>query len=125
MKIQQTKPLTELIAAQSISQWYLGSGGTVGFHTISGLAAIDHLMGLRDAKEIEFTVWPHETMEPDGTKHVLAESYPALCPQLDDYGPCRDNDDNQKDAWRVLQHLVTARSERFILRVVTNPFCRR
>src|SRR5262249_8092440 len=36
--------LTELIAPQGISQWYLGSGGTVGFHTISGLSEIHHLV---------------------------------------------------------------------------------
>lgn len=103
--------LVELMAPQSISQWYLGSGGTVGFHTISGLAALDFLISLRDDNEIKFTVWPHETWRPDGAQHVLVESYPALCPQLNDYGPCRDNDGHQRDAWRVLQMLISARAE--------------
>jgi hypothetical protein len=101
--------LTELMTPQAISQWYLGSGGTVGFHTITGLAAIDHLLSLRDAGEIDFIVWPQETFLPDGQKHVLVESYPSICPKLDDYGPCRDS--HQEDAWKVLQRLVAARSD--------------
>ena len=98
--------LTELIAPQAISQWYLGSGGTVGFHTITGLAAIHHLIERRKAKEINFQVWPQEVRRPDGSCHVLAESYPAVCPQPDDWGPCRGDDGHQRDAWRVLQYLV-------------------
>lgn len=102
--------LTELITPQAISQWYLGSGGTVGFHTITGLAAIDHLLSLRDAGKLDFIVWPQETLSLNGKKHALVESYPSICPQLDDYGPCRDS--HQKDAWKVLQQLVLARSDR-------------
>ncbi|HMO83410.1 MAG TPA: hypothetical protein PKC18_00670 [Lacipirellulaceae bacterium] len=102
--------LTELTAPQAISQWYLGSGGTVGFHTISGLAALDHLISLRDSGRIDFVVWPHEAWIPPTGKHVIVESYPALCPRLDDYGPCRGNDGNQRDAWRMLQYLVAARA---------------
>ncbi len=98
--------LTELVAPQAISQWYLGSGGTVGFHTITGMAAIAHLLDSRENAELDFQVWPQEGDQLDGEKHVLVESYPALCPQLDGYGPCRD--DHQRDAWRVLQYLVTA-----------------
>lgn len=96
--------LTELIAPQAISQWYLGSGGTVGFHTITGLAAIDYLLNLRERKKIDCVVWPFEDLTPDG--HVLVESYPAIFPKLEDYGPCQGN--HEKDAWRVLQHLVQA-----------------
>lgn len=103
--------LTELMAPQGISQWYLGSGGTVGFHTISGLSAINYLFQEREAGSLDFVVWPHEILAPNGTKHVLVESYPALCPQLDDYGPCRDNDGNQRDAWKVLHMLIAARAE--------------
>jgi hypothetical protein len=54
--------LTELIAPQGISQWYLGSGGTVGFHTISGLAAINYLVQEREAGRLDFLVWPHESL---------------------------------------------------------------
>lgn len=104
--------LTELIAPQGISQWYLGSGGTVGFHTITGLSAINYLIEERESERLDFVVWPHEHLAPDGTKHVLVESYPAICPQLDDYGPCQPNDGNQKDAWKVLQMLMTARTEK-------------
>ena len=39
----------------------------------------------------------------------MAESYPSICPKLDDYGPCRD--DHQRDAWKVLQRLVLARAD--------------
>jgi hypothetical protein len=103
--------LTELVAPQGISQWYLGSGGTVGFHTITGLSAINFLIKEREVGRLNFEVWPHEHIAPDGTKYVLVESYPAICPKLDDYGPCQPNDGNQKDAWRVLQMLIAARSE--------------
>jgi hypothetical protein len=82
--------LTELAAPQAVSQWYLGSGGTVGFHSITGMAAIAHLMDLRRQKKLDFLIWPHEADQPNGNKHVLVESYPAVCPNLDDYGPCRD-----------------------------------
>ena len=102
---------TELIAPQAISQWYLGSGGTVVFHTISGLAALDFLIEKRDAREIDFVVWPQESRTPDGSKHVLVESYPSICPVPSNFGPCRPRDGNQKDAWKVLQMLVAKRSE--------------
>lgn len=103
--------LTELIAPQGISQWYLGSGGTVGFHTISGLATIDHLIRKREAGELDFVIWPHESQLPDGTRHTLVESYPAICPCPDDYGACRPNDPNQRDAWKVLEYLRNKRNE--------------
>jgi hypothetical protein len=102
--------LAELVAPQAISQWYLGSGKTVGFHTLTGLAAIDWLIGLRDAGKVDFCVWPHETLQPDGERNLLAESYPAICPALADNGPCKDDD--QRAAWRVLDFLVTANAER-------------
>jgi hypothetical protein len=102
--------LTELIAPQGISQWYLGSGGTVGFHTISGLASINHLVEERMAGRLDFEVWPHECMSPNGTKHVLVESYPAVCACPSEYGPCRANDQNQRDAWKVLQALLKKRN---------------
>jgi len=101
--------LTELIAPQAISQCYLGSGGTVGFHTITGLAAIDWLIGLREKGELDFEVWPHETLRPSGERHLLVESYPAICPKLASYGPCKDG--HQRDAWRVLAYLSLANDE--------------
>ncbi len=74
--------IAELCCPQAISQWYLGSGGTVGFHTISGLTAIDYLIECRNGKEIDFLVWPQECFLPDGRQHVLVESYPSICPAL-------------------------------------------
>ena len=56
----------------------------------------------RKRGDIDFEVWPQETLKPEGKKHVLAECYPAICPQLSDYGPCTDKD--EEDAWRALQH---------------------
>ncbi len=103
--------LTELIAPQGISQWYLGSGGTVGFHTISGLAAINYLVKEREVGRLDFEVWPHENLAPDGTRHVLVESYPALCACPGQYGPCRESDQNQRDAWKVLHELLKHRNQ--------------
>jgi hypothetical protein len=96
--------LTELAAPQAISQWYLGSGGAVGFHTITGWSALNHLLDLREKGEVRFKVWPHETLTPEG--NTLIESYPGLCPTLDTYGPCHGDD--EEDAWKVLQFLVVA-----------------
>ena len=48
-----------MIAPQGISQWYLGSGGTVGFHTISGLSAIDYILAC-----------PEETLRRVPKKHT-------------------------------------------------------
>jgi hypothetical protein len=117
--------LTELVAPQAISQWYLGSGGTVGFSTISGLAAINHLIEAREAEQLDFRVWPHECFAPDGTRHVIAESYPAICTYAGDFGPCRDA--HQKDAWKVLQVLLARRNEgtlQTLFQVREHPFGR-
>jgi hypothetical protein len=124
--------LTDLASPQAISQWYMGSGGKVGFHTITGLSTIHHLMVCRDQREIDFVVWPHESFTPDGSKHVIAESYPAICPSLrcphcetpyakrsskGKYEPrlcekCKKPgpwiDVHQEDAWRALQSLISA-----------------
>ncbi|QDV37588.1 hypothetical protein [Tautonia plasticadhaerens] len=70
--------LAELASPQAISQWYMGYGPAVAFHTITGLYCLDLLLGLRDQGVIDFEIWPHETISPDSSKHVLAESYPAL-----------------------------------------------
>lgn len=94
--------LTELAAPQAISQWYLGSGGTVGFHTITGLSALDWLLSLREKGELNFRIWPFEEVDPDG--NVLAETYPALCLKCPDDAPVKGQD--ERDAWRVLQMLV-------------------
>lgn len=111
--------LTEMLSPEAISQWYMGSGATVGFHTITGLAAIDELICLREKGEIDFEVWPHETMSPSGDKHVLVESYPSICPDLDNYGACRD--EHQRDAWKVLQFLVAARANETLLQMFDIP----
>ena len=100
--------IAELCSPQAISQWYLGSGGTVGFHTITGLAAINFLIEQREAKKIDFCVWPQECRQPDGNRHIIVESYPSICPVPENLGPCED--DNQRDAWKVLQMLVTKRA---------------
>ena len=50
--------LVEMTIPQAISQWYLGSGGTVGFGSITGMFAIHQLMGLRERGEMDFQVWP-------------------------------------------------------------------
>lgn len=118
---------TELIAPQAISQWYLGSGGTVGFHSITGMAMLDDLIRRREAGQLDFEVWPQETLEPSGDRHVLVESYPAICPKPSDFGPCKDNDADQKDAWRVLVHLAHAHKNRTLgdmFRIKEQPFGR-
>jgi hypothetical protein len=117
--------LTELVAPQAISQWYFGPGGRVGFSTITGLSAIHHLVLLREAGDLDFYVWPHECLSPDGTKHVIAESYPALCSYAGDFGPCCDP--HERDAWKVIKMLMMRRNEgnlRGLFQVREQPFGR-
>ena len=96
--------LVEMAVPQAISQWYLGAGNAVGFSSITGMAALDHLIELRDEGEVEFHVWPQEGLVPDPYKHILAESYPAIYPELSDYGECTD--EHCRDAWKVLRWMT-------------------
>jgi hypothetical protein len=82
----------------------MGSGGKVGFHTITGLSAIDFLIGLRDSGKLKFSVWPFEEVDP--TQHVFVESYPAICPACAEDSECHGGD--EEDAWKVLHRLVDA-----------------
>jgi len=67
----------EALVPQAISPWYLGSGGKVGYHTISGMFTLAQLLARRDRGELDFTVWPHEgtTLADEG--HAIVECYPA------------------------------------------------
>jgi hypothetical protein len=94
--------LTEAAIPQAISQWYLGKGHTVGYHTITGMATLHWLMLERKAGRASFQVWPQETCDPHG--NVIAESYPAICPQPTSWGSTRGQD--ERDAWKVLQCFV-------------------
>lgn len=96
--------LVEMAVPQAISQWYLGSGGTVGFSSITGMAALHHLMEMRGQGEVDFRVWPQEGFAPEEDKHVIVESYPAIYPEPPDYGGCTD--EHCRDAWRVLQWML-------------------
>jgi hypothetical protein len=100
--------LVETAVPQAISQWYLGAGGTVGFHTITGLAALHDLITLREAGKVQFRVWPQECEHPTdvGDAHVVVESYPALYPTPASFGPCVTPD--QRDAWKVLLWMIEA-----------------
>lgn len=109
--------LTELAAPQAISQWYLGSGGTVGFHTITGLSAIDWLVSLRENGELKFAVWPFEEVSPN--QSVLVETYPAICPKCPDDSKCKGDD--EKDAWKVLQMLVERNSNGTLIELFDVP----
>jgi len=96
--------LTELAAPQAMSQWYMGSGGTVAFSTITGLSAINHLIDLREKGRLKFAVWPMELVSPG--QHVLVESYPAICPPCIESNQWQGND--ERDAWKVLRYLRSA-----------------
>jgi hypothetical protein len=106
--------LVETTIPQAISQWYLGAGGTVGFHTITGLAAIHQLMAQREAGQINFRVWPQECEHPTdiGDAHVLVESYTAVYPKPASFGPCTTAD--QCDAWKVLSWMQGADEQRLL-----------
>ncbi len=67
----------ESLVPQAISAWYVGSGAKVGYHTISGMFTLAHLLARRDAGELSFKVWPHEGLGLPDAGHVIAEGYPA------------------------------------------------
>ncbi|CAA9287371.1 MAG: hypothetical protein AVDCRST_MAG93-3639 [uncultured Chloroflexia bacterium] len=96
--------LTEIAIPQAISQWYLGSGGTVGFSSISGMVTLHRLMVAREQGLIDFRVWPQEGVVPDADRHVIVESYPAMYPEPTSYGDCRD--EHCRDAWKALQWML-------------------
>ncbi len=99
--------MVETVVPQAVSQWYLGAGPTrVGYSTITGMATLDHLMALREQGEVNFQVWPQECEVPDGDKHVLVESYPAIYPKPKDLGQCGENDKHCRDAWKVLEWML-------------------
>ncbi len=94
---------TEAIVPQAISQWYLGHGATVGYHTITGMNALNRLLVLREQGNCDFAIWPFEDV---GKKNnVIVESYPAIC-RARDIGPCRT--DHERDALKVLRHVQAA-----------------
>jgi precorrin-8X/cobalt-precorrin-8 methylmutase len=85
----------ETIVPQAISQWYLGSGATVGYSTITGLAALDRMLCARDAGRCDFSIWPFEAVRSDA--HVIAEVYPAIWPKPEGY----QGGEHDRDAIRV------------------------
>lgn len=91
---------------QAISQWYLGSGGTVGFHAITGMAMLHALLERRQTGAIDFRVWPQEGAAPPERGHVLVESYPAICRVPGE--PRRPEDEHHRDARRVLDWMLRA-----------------
>jgi hypothetical protein len=96
--------LVEMAVPQAISQWYLGAGGTVGFSSITGMAALHYLTEMRQKGEIDFRVWPQEGLLPEEGKHIIVESYPAIYAKPPDYGDCTD--EHCEDAWKVLQWML-------------------
>ena len=96
--------LVEIAVPQAMSQWHLGAGGTVGFQTICGLAALTGLLKRRDVGELSFVVWPQEGFELAHNHHLIVESYPSISPNPEDYGPCVGG--HQRDAWRVLDWIL-------------------
>jgi len=109
--------IAEVAIPQAISQWYLGAGPKVGYHSITGMPALHWLMMEREAGRATFQVWPQETMEPKG--NVVAESYPAICPKPRRWGNTQGGD--ERDAWKVLQYLVKANTDGGIGRLFAVP----
>jgi len=87
--------LVETVVPQAISQWYVGSGATVAFSTITGLAALGELLAQRERSEVAFSVHPFETAQP-GT-HALVEVYPAIWPKP----PGMPVNEHERDALRA------------------------
>lgn len=100
--------IVENSVSQALSQWYMGSGGTVGFHTLTGLASLSALLAHRENGDVAFRVWPHEWDGAIdlGAEHLIAESYPAVYPVPESFGPCVNG--HQCDAWKVLMWMMAS-----------------
>ncbi|RAL21791.1 hypothetical protein DL240_13140 [Lujinxingia litoralis] len=72
--------MVELFLPQSLSAFYMGPGPMVAGHTLTCLAMLDALLTLRDAGELDVSVWPQEG-GLSGTHHVIAECYPSMLPR--------------------------------------------
>ncbi|PPE80331.1 hypothetical protein C3941_09210 [Kaistia algarum] len=91
--------LVETFVPQAISQWYVGSGATVAFSTLTGLAALGSLLARRDRSEVAFAVHPFEA--PRAGTHALVEVYPAIWPKHSDVTA----NEHQRDALRAANGL--------------------
>jgi len=104
--------LVENYVPEAISPWYMGSGATVGFSTITGLAALGHLVEARDEGRCDFRVFPFEPC--DEGCHLLAEVYPAIWPKGQDASVT----DHERDALRIANALSSAAHEHLALPAV-------
>lgn len=111
--------LTEMVVPQALSQWYLGSGATVGFSTITGLAMLSRLLSHRDREGLPFAIHPQEPDAVPGARHVLVESYPALIP-LNSYTRTL-SDRHTRDARKVLGWLYVMCTQRKLDEVTQVP----
>lgn len=94
---------------QAISGWYLGSGATVGYSIITGIAALGQLIDARKGGLCDFAVWPFEEIVPG--KHVLAEVYPAIWPK-----PVQlIGSEHERDAIRIAEGLASLKLAAFTL----------
>ena len=102
--------LVENFVPQAISAWYLGSGSTVGYSTITGIAALGHLLASREHGLCDFRVHPFEPIEKG--VHVLAEVYPSIWPK-----PVNAvfRDDHERDAIRIAIALAAITPDDFVL----------
>lgn len=104
--------LTELVAPQASSVWYLGAGPGVGHQTITGLSLLAELVCAREEDRVTFTIWPHEGA--DGREchtetHVLLEGYPAILPEPAEPCPCQN--EHARDAWKMLSWMRIRNAE--------------
>jgi hypothetical protein len=84
-----------LFAPSAISQWDVLEGAQIALSTLTGLAALANLLEVRQAKQIEFRVFPFEAIERDS--NVVVEVYPALFPITEHPNP------QARDALRIVQ----------------------
>lgn len=95
----------ETYVPQAISQWYLGSGATVGYSTITGIAALGDLLDRRDQGQCDFRVFPFEDIEAG--VHVLAEVFPAIWAKP----PAGWSGEHERDALRTVIGLASTEGE--------------
>jgi hypothetical protein len=93
--------LAEIATPQSVSPWYLGSGATVGFQTLTGLSMLHRILSRRSACRFPraLKVWPHEGLTPKSDAHVVAECYPSMSPLS--FVPTNEPNPHARDALRV------------------------
>ena len=85
------------------SIFQIGGIGSVGLQALYGIGQMKKLLSFCRKKNIPVHVWPFDGWEPDPSKHLICEIYPALYNK----GPKRDLEDALASAHWFAKHITS------------------